>query len=406
MITDAAIKEKVLGNIREDLLVDVSRKLIRVPSETGNEKEVSELCQSMMKDLGMEVSGVAHPETPNSPNAVGIWHGAGDGPAIQYSGHLDTVGIGDRSKWITDPYGGEVIDGKLYGRGSMDSKGGGIASVLVAIQAIQEAGIRLSGDVILVGTVYEEVGGKYGMKHVVESGVVNPDMYIYCVHSDMEIKAHFKGVLWTKWSVLGQTAHGSMPQRGVNAITRAARIIDEIERRNGAKYDPHPILGDHTYNFGWIKGGGENPRYNMVADRCEFGVDMRLVPGQTTKGVEAELKELIAELKASDSTLNASFDVVMADEPASVSEDEEVFRLVQRCAQEVMGRPPVVGGTIAAGDLSAVFAKGKVGIGFGPGDLERGNAHKENEFIEIDQLVQASKIYALTMLEGCGIAQD
>jgi succinyl-diaminopimelate desuccinylase len=397
------IKDRVLSNISEDDLIEVSRRLIRVPSETGHEKEVSTLCQQMMKDLGMVVQAVAHPQTPDSPNAIGVWEGVGSGPTIQYSGHLDTVGIGDRSKWITDPYGGEVIEGKLYGRGSMDSKGGGIASVIVAIQAIQKAGIRLKGDVILVGTVYEEVGGNFGMKHVVESGVVDPDLYIYCVHSDLEIKAHFKGVLWTKWTVRGQTAHGSMPQHGVNAITRASRIIGEIDRRKGAHYVRHPILGDHTYNFGWITGGGQNPRYNMVADSCQFGVDMRLVPGQSTKGVVAELQEMLDDMTSKDNQLDARFEVIQGDEPNSVSEDEEALKLVRNCATEIMGRSPAIGGTIAAGDLAAVFAKGRKGVGFGPGDLEKGNAHKENEFIEIKQLMQATQIYALTMLQGCGV---
>jgi acetylornithine deacetylase/succinyl-diaminopimelate desuccinylase-like protein len=286
----------------------------------------------------------------------------------------------------------------------MDSKGGGIASTLVALHAIQKAGVRLRGDVIVVGTVDEEVGGEIGMRYVVESGAVKPDLYLYCVHSDMEIKAHFKGVLWTKWTVRGQTAHGSMPHRGINAITRASQIILEVDRRKGARFEPHPILGNHTYNFGWITGGGERPRYNMVADICQFGLDMRLVPGQTTGGVQAELRALLDELRTKDPALNASFEVIICDEPASVSEDSPIFRLVSGCATEILGKPPTVGGTIAAGDLAAVFASGKVGIGFGPGDLERGNAHKENEFIEIEQLVQATKIYALTMLEGCGVA--
>jgi acetylornithine deacetylase len=404
MAISKEMKQKVLSNINEELLVEVSRKLIRIPSETGQEREVSELCQTLMKDLGMDVQGLAHPDTPDSPNAIGVWRGVGGGRGIQYSGHLDTVGIGDRSKWITDPYGGEIIDDKLYGRGAMDSKGGGIASVLVAIQAIQKAGIQLKGDVIVVGTVYEEVGGSFGMKHVVESNVVDPDLYIYCVHSDMEIKANFKGVLWTKWTVKGQAAHGSMPHRGVNAIIGAARIIGEIDRRKGATYVKHPILGDHTYNFGWITAGGEKPRYNMVADLCQFGVDMRLVPGQTTAGVAAELQEMLDELKSKDPQLDAQFEVIMRDEPAAVSEDAEALTLVRECATEIMGRSPIIGGTIATGDLGAVFAKGRVGVGFGPGDLERGNAHKENEFIEIEQLMQATQIYALTMLEGCGIA--
>ncbi|MFQ5856590.1 MAG: M20 family metallopeptidase, partial [Anaerolineae bacterium] len=377
-------------------------KLISIPSETGNEKEVSDFVVSHMRSLGMEAEGVAG--APDRPNAVGQLRGVSGGPTVQYSGHLDTVGPGDLSKWITDPYGGEVIDGKIYGRGAMDSKGGGMASTLIALKAILDAGIRLKGDIIVVGTVDEEVGGQWGMGYLYENDVVDPDICIYCVHSDMEIKAHFKGIFWTKWTVRGHTAHGSMPHRGVNAISRAAKIIAEIDRRSGVSYEPHPILGDHTVNFGWIHAGPEY-KYNVVSDLCEFGVDMRLVLGQSPAQAEKELMELIERQKAEDPQLDVSFEVIQRHEPVSVSEDEEVLQIVKRAATEIMGREPSIGGTIAAGDLAPIFAKGKVGVGFGPGDLERGNAHKENEFLEIDQLVDCTKIYALTMLETCGVAE-
>ncbi len=402
MIPDQEIKKTVLAHVHRDEVIELSRELIRIPSETGDEKAVSEFCISTMREMGLEARGVE--AAPNRPNAVGRWGGDGGGPTVMFSGHLDTVGVGDRAKWFTDPYGGEVIDDKLYGRGAMDSKGGGIASVLIALKAIQRAGVRLKGDVLAVGTVDEEVGGRYGMRFLIESNAIEPDMVVYCVHSDMEIKAYFKGVCWLKWTVRGQTAHGSMPHKGVNAVTRAARLIAEIERRGGIPFERHPIVGDHTVNFGWIAGGGERPRYNMVADGCQFGVDMRLVPGQSTSQLEKEMTALIAELKAQDPDLEASFEFVTRREPRSVPEDEPVLQIVRRAATEVMGREPVIGGTISTGDLTSILEKGIPGIGFGPGDLDRGNAHKENEFIEVSQLVDATKVYALTMLEACGVA--
>ena len=403
MAVSQEIKEKVLAKIREKDVIELSRELIKIPSETGQEKEVSDFTVSYMKStLGMEAEGLAG--VTDRPNAVGRLKGAGGGPTVQYSGHLDTVGPGDLSKWKTDPYGGEVIDGKIYGRGAMDSKGGGIASTLTALKAIKDAGVTLKGDVLVVGTVDEEVGGKWGMGYLYENKLVDPDICIYCVHSDMEIKAHFKGVFWTRWTVLGQTAHGSMPHRGVNAIVRASRLIDELERNGGVSYTPHPILGNHTVNFGWIHAGPQY-KYNVVADECQFGVDMRLVLGQSTSQAEKELYELIERQKAKDPQLNVSFEVIQRHEPVSVSEDEYVMQLIINSAREIMGHSPTIGGTIAAGDLAAIFKKGKVGVGFGPGDLERGNAHKENEFLEIDQLVACTKIYALTMLEACGVAE-
>ncbi|MDR7520613.1 MAG: M20 family metallopeptidase [Armatimonadota bacterium] len=393
-------KKQVLENIREDDLIELSRALIRIPSETGNERECSEFLIGHLQGLGFEARG--YEAEPGRPNAVGRWRGIGGGPTLMLSAHLDTVPPGDLSKWITDPYGGEVIDGKIYGRGSMDSKGGGIASAVIAVQAIQRAGLRLRGDVLIVGTVDEEVFGPAGMRYLVGRDILNPDLCLYCVHSDLEIKAYFKGALWTKLTVRGQTAHGSMPHRGINAITRAARFVSALDQR-AIPYQKHPVLGDFTRNFGWIHAGPER-KYNMVADLCEVGVDMRLVPGQTPQGVFQEIQRLVDELRAADPQFDASLELILADDPAQVAEDAPILQAVRRAGREILGRDVPVGGTIATGDLGPIFRKGKTGVGFGPGDLERGNAHKENEFLEIDQLVAASKIYALVVMETVGLA--
>ncbi len=398
------IKKQVLASIREEDMIQLSRQLVQIPSETGSEKKVSEFCQAQLRAMGLEVRALCAPGAPDRPNVVALWRGAGGGPKVMFSGHLDTVGPGDRSKWITDPYGGVVIDGKLYGRGAMDSKGGGIASIFIALKAIQKAGLRLKGDVVLVCTVDEEVGNKMGMRFLVESGTIDPDMVVYCVHSDMEIKAYFKGVCWLEWTVHGQNAHGSMPSRGINALLQATRIIAEIQRRGCLPFKRHPMVGDMTFNFGWINAGSASPRYNVVPDVCQFGLDVRLVPGQSTTQLENEMNALIADLKKLDPVLNASFKFVTRREPRSVSEDQPVLQIVKRAAMQVMGREPKVGGTISTGDLTAILEKGIPGIGFGPGDLDRGNAHKENEFIEVDQLMDATKIYAVTMLDACGVA--
>ena len=393
------VKQKVLDLIREEDLIALSRDLIRIPSETGKEKACSEFMMSHLRSLGFEARG--YEAAPDRPNAVGRWPGAGGGPTVMLSAHLDTVPPGDLSKWKTDPHAGEVIDGKIYGRGAMDSKGGGIASALVALDAIKRAGLRLRGDVLVVGTVDEEVGGKAGMRFLVESGSLNPDICLYCVHSDLEIKAAFKGILWTKLTVRGQTAHGSMPHRGINAITRVARFVTALEKRK-IPYRKHPLVGDFTMNFGWIHAGPER-KYNMVADLCELGVDMRLVPGQTPDGVFKEMEQLLAELGATDPQFNATLERILWDNPVEVGEDALILQAVRRAAREVLGRDVPIGGTIATGDLGPIFQKGKTGVGFGPGDLERGNAHKENEFLEIDQLVAASKIYALVVMETAGL---
>jgi acetylornithine deacetylase/succinyl-diaminopimelate desuccinylase family protein len=395
-----ALKQRVWDRIRESDLVDLSRELVRRPSVTGQEKEVSDYIVSVMNDIGMAGKGVEG--EPGRPNAVGTLKGETGTPKVMLSGHLDTVPIGDPKKWITDPYGGEVIDGKIYGRGSMDSKGGGIASSIIALKAIIDEGIRLKGDVHIVGTVDEEVLGPAGAKYLAKSRVIDPDLCLYCVHSDMEVKAYFKGILWVKLTSKGQTAHGSMPQRGINAITRAARFLMELEK-NGLPYERHPVLGDMTISYGWIQAGPEQ-KYNLVADLCEMGIDIRMLPGQSSESLVKALTAIADGLKEQDPSMDIVLERFDGDEAFEMAEDNPTLDIIKRVAAEVMQKEPSVGGTIAAGDLGPWFALGKKGVGFGPGDLERGNAHKENEFLEIDQLVAASRIYATFILETAGVA--
>jgi len=391
------VKREALSKITKERVVEVSRELVKIPSETGNEKEVSLFLGNKLKEMGLEVKW---PEKEKDrPNCIGILHGLTGKPKIQFSGHLDTVGPGDLKKWITDPYGGEVIGNKMYGRGAMDSKGGGTASVVVALEAIIKSGIKLKGDVSIVGTVGEEVGGDLGMAYMVENGIITPDICIYCVHSDMEIKAYFKGVNKVKLIVEGQTAHASTPEDGVNAINGMLRILTELED-NRFIYKKHPILGGDTLNFGWIKGGEE---YNVVCDHCEAGIDMRFVPRKTSEDTPLKyIEKVITKLKVKYPELNAKIEPFTISYPHEVKEDDIALKLVKEAAKEVTGEYPKVGGTISAGDLRSIFKKGGIpAIGYGPGDLKRGNAHKENEFIEVDQLLDASKVYATIMLNAC-----
>jgi succinyl-diaminopimelate desuccinylase len=396
----SAVEERVLSKIKEEDVIELSRKLISIPSETGKEKRVGEFVADEMRKLGLEVKFEGEKDRPN---VLGTLRGTRGSPVISYGAHLDTVPPGDPKKWIADPYSGKVIDGKIYGRGAMDSKGGGVAATLSAVKAIVDSKVKLNGNVVLVATVDEEVGGPAGSKLLIEQGHLRPDIHIYCVHSDLEIKGYLKGITWVKLKVRGQTAHGSMPHMGVNAISKTVKILSELERV-GPKYKKHSVLGDGTYNFGWIHAGPDY-KYNVIPDYCETGIDFRLVPGQTPDGIVKQLQEIVASLKANDPQMDAEVEMVQSDPPHEIPSDDPAIRLISESAKKVLGVYPKITGTIAAGDLAPLFKKGLKGIGFGPGDLERGRAHKENEFLEVDQLVKAAKIYAVSMLNGCGVAE-
>ncbi|MDQ7793295.1 MAG: M20 family metallopeptidase [bacterium] len=395
-------ERRVIADIGAQELIELSRGLVAVPSETGNEGKCSALVQDLMARVGMKVHGVE--AEPGRPNAYGVLKGVGNGPSLQLSAHLDTVPAGDRSRWQVDPYAGAVVDGKLFGRGAMDSKGGGVASAIVALRALQRNGVRTRGDVYFVATVDEEVGGAAGMGFLARRGLLVADYFLNCVHSDLEIKAHFKGVVRAVVTFLGETAHGSTPHRGVNAAVVASRFVDRLMLA-GMPSPPDPIMGRSTVSLGWMSTGVDR-RFNVVAPRCEVGLDLRLSRNDPCGEVQQRLRDAVAAACAEFPGANAEVVFPTARGCVSVPDDDRLLNQVRECARLALGEAPPVTSTISTGDLTHVFALGKRGIGFGPGDLDRGNAHKENEFLEVDQLVAASRVYAVTIMRVCGVAQD
>ena len=201
-----------------------------------------------------------------------------------------------------------------------------------------------------MGRVDADVGGRRGMFYLVENGIVDPDICIYCVHSDMEIKAYFKGLTQYKLTVKGQTAHGSTPKEGVNAINGAIKILAELE--SGLPYEKHPVLGDHTVNFGWIRGG---EKYNIVCDHCEAGIDMRLVPGQTWQKAVKYMEDVIANLKKKYPELDASIEVIQNHLPIELKEDDVSLKIMREAAKEILG----INYTFVDDDLGTLAALAK-----------------------------------------------
>jgi succinyl-diaminopimelate desuccinylase len=285
----------------------------------------------------------------------------------------------------------------------VDSKGG-MAAVMIAAQAVCESGIPLRHDLVVAGLVDGEVDGPAGMHFLVDTGVIEPDGHcLYASHSNMEVMTHFKGILWTNLAFRGRSAHGAMPESGRSAVLDAVGFVNLLRER-GVPHERHDHLGAFTYNIGWIDTGTEK-KYNVVPDRCELGIDMRLVPGQTAHGVFERLEELARMQRAEDPGVEVDLQRVMSIDPVSVSGDDELVRIVQSAASAVMGHTPVLRGHISAGALPAIFKRGRTGIAFGPGDLDKDNAHKPNESIDVGQLVAAAKVYALIILDACQIAE-
>lgn len=257
----------------EEKMVERLKQLVQRKSTQGNEKKVQEVVASYLMEIGLEVdmwdldSGrlTKHPyfysnrtTFVNSPNVVGVLKGTGGGKSIILNGHIDVVPEGDRTQWNDHPYSGTIIEGKMYGRGATDMKGGNIA-LLMAIEAIQSIGLRLKGDVIFQSVVEEESGGAGTLDAILKG--YQADAAIIPEPTNMKIFPKQQGSKWFRLTVKGRTAHGGTPYLGVSAIDKAFIVYEhmkELEKiRNDRITDPlyDNIPVPVPINIGKIEGG-------------------------------------------------------------------------------------------------------------------------------------------------------
>ena len=221
-----AINQEVDKN--RERIITLAQKLIRIPSFSGDVEGLSSIAQVIapeMKDMGFSVE---LPEAEKGlTNVVGRFNGSENAPCILFNGHVDVVPVANESDWNMPPFGAEISDGRIYGRGACDMKGG-VTAMLAAPRIVFSLFPQFKGNIILTATVDEEIGGFKGMKYVMEQGI-KADMGIVCEPSDLKIVNVCKGLLWLKLSTRGKAAHGGMPENGINAVYKMAKILGRLE---------------------------------------------------------------------------------------------------------------------------------------------------------------------------------
>ncbi len=367
-------------------VVALTRRLIAFDTinPPGQELACADALRQVLDAIGFATE--MHPMGKGRANIVATL-GSGDRP-LCFTGHLDTVPLGAKA-WSQDPFAGEIVDGRLYGRGSTDMKGG-VAAFVVACAA--EAGRLPEGTGIrLVITAGEETGSD-GAVALARDGLIGDAGALVVAEptSNLALVGH-KGALWLKVVTEGVTAHGSMPDRGVNAISKAARVIARLEA-----YDfgvaPHPVLGPPTLNIGTVHGG---LNINSVPDRAEIGVDMRTIPGLDHEELKAALKAHVGE--------DAGFETFV-DLPAVWTEpDEPWMTRMTELAGSITGRQPSGPQTATYFTDASVLTPAYGGIPtliLGPG--EPGLAHQTDEYCLVERLEEAVGIYRAIIADWRG----
>jgi acetylornithine deacetylase/succinyl-diaminopimelate desuccinylase family protein len=380
-----------------DEVVRIARALIAAPSENppGDEEGPAAVATDVLASLDADPTLVRSDE--GRPNVVAEL-GAGEGPSLAWNGHLDVVPAGDPATWTRDPWSGTVDAGRLVGRGSVDMKGG-IAAALAAATALRRAGIGLAGSLAFHLVADEEVGGLHGTRVLFERGLLTQDACIVGEPSELQLGLAQRGGAWMTATARGKAAHGSQPQRGVNAITSMARFLLRLPEVLPDR--EHALVGRPTVNAALISGGS-GP--NVVPDRCVVDIDRRILPGEAdAEAVREPFLELAARLRIDHPEVDVDVELREWTDAAEASGDAAIARVARDAVAAETGRRPDDVGFTGITDARFYLNDASIpGVILGPGSLSL--AHTANESVPVDELVAAARIYARIFVASCGAA--
>ena len=412
---------------RRDEVADLTASLIRIPT-VNPPGDAYEPCARFLGERlaarGFEVEylraegAVGDSDRYPRLNVVARIDGATPGPCVHFNSHIDVVAPGEG--WTVDPFGGEVRDGRVYGRGACDMKGGLAASV-IAVESILDQGVPFAGAIEISGTVDEESGGYAGVAWLAERGYFSPPRVDHVIipeplYKDAVCLGH-RGVWWSEVEVRGRIAHGSMPFLGVSAIRGMgaflAKIESELYPRLAQRRTRMPVIPDlarqSTLNFNSLHGGlpeqddGEGFPSALVADRCRLVLDRRYLLEEVEDDVKQEVVDLLEALRAEQPEFDYALRDLWSVPPTMTEPDAPVVRALDHAIEAVLGAPSRHVASPGTYDQKHIARIGhlKDCVAYGPGILEL--AHRPDEYIDIDDMVASAKIMAaaaLDMLQG------
>jgi len=390
-----------------DAEIEFLAELVRTPSDNppGDCGAHAARAARLLEALEFEVERHPVPEDLcrangmiSATNLIVRHRFSGDGPVIALNAHGDVVAPGDG--WTTDPYGAEIKDGWMYGRGVAVSKSD-FATYAFALLALRESHLPLTGTVELHFTYDEEIGGAIGPKWLLEQGLSKPDLVISAGFSYSVVTAH-NGCLHLEVEVRGKSAHAALPDTGNDALVAATEALRAIYGLRDSLADVHSGIDGidcPSVTVGLI-GGGTNT--NVVPDRVTFRLDRRIIPEESPDAVEADLRELIEDAIGNLDGISVSIRRILLAMPlAPIPGVERAIATLQRVATEVFGTEVGVSGVPIYTDARLYMEAGipTVIYGAGPRSLLEANGHRADERLWIEDLRKATTVVARALVE-------
>jgi len=398
----------LLDRIDRDELVELTRALVRLPSvyrpgdPDANEARVAAFVEGWLRREGFQVE--VQMVEPGRPNVIG-WLGEKrpGRRSLLLEGHTDVVTEGDPAAWTWPPFGADLVDGRIYGRGTADMKGG-LAAALIVAAAFRRAGVEPGGKLV-VGALVDEEDRMIGARHLVTTAVGRElDAAIICEPEENELCLEQRGVVWARVRVRGKMAHGAMPEAGVNPITALGAVLREVpavQRRIRRRCEKSRYLRPPTVTPTIVHApphGVGVPQSNVIPAFAEMTLDVRVTPGIDADGLRDELEALCRAGEAAAPGVKVEWTPVNPFRLATRGDrDEPIVQAMLGAVRAATGRAPRHGGV--PGSTDGTILRMELGLPIvtcGPGN--RLIPHQVDEYVEVEELVDAARIYVASAL--------
>ena len=419
---DTAIVDAVLERIDPQAVIELTARLVKCnsvwdPQAGTGEAAAAELAAQWARHQGFAV--VVEEVAPGRPNVIVTWAAGPGRRLLMFEGHTDVVTPGDRSRWQHDPFGAHIENGRMFGRGTNDTKGN-LAAMLVAMAAVKaaaESGVPLTGGLV-GGVLCDEEGMMTGVQAFIANGHADPvTAAVICEPQDGLVCIAQKGAVRARFLVNGRMSHGAMPLSGLNPAPAVARIIDGLAALEGQAIDNaghDPLLGWPSFTPTVIQAPPQGPpQLNVMPGEANVLVDVRTTPGQDHAAICTALDQLGRQVERASNhhyrqldqrvniQRNAALAVtveILSDRPCTrTDKNDPVVASAAWASQRVTGKPPEFAGVPGATDGTYLWALKNIPIvTMGAGD--RHVPHQYDEWVDLDQLVDTARIYALTAL--------
>ncbi|NKQ35363.1 MAG: ArgE/DapE family deacylase [Chloroflexi bacterium] len=381
--------------IDSDYITRILTDLVRINStnpslaaDGAGEAEIGAYVADALNDLGLAVT--VYEIEPGRVNVVGRLRGKGNGRTLLLNAHMDTVGV---EGMTIDPFGAEIRDGRLYGRGSQDMKGS-LAAMIGAAKALVDGGVALAGDLWITAVAdeeYKSIGTADLVKHI------HADAAIVTEPTDMTLCRAHRGYIWYEVETAGRAAHGSRYGEGIDANMRMGRFLCGLDKLEQAlrQRPPHPLAGPPSLHAALLQGGTE---ISVYAAACHLTVERRTIPGETEAQATAELQAIIDQLAAEDDTFQAAVQAAFQREPFEIGAEAAIVAALEQAMTARLGRQPEHTGMTFWTDAAILADAGMETALLGPSGA---GLHSAVEWVDVQSVLDLAEILVDTAVNYC-----